>query len=266
MLTEYIGNIARKKGVGPLLAIEAAKTKLAHKIGQASGLFYVPKVLNLDEERGVLDFERLRGLSTLYQLAIDKDARSLELYEKAGQALAVVHERLVLPDEMKYELPSEWMNSSDENVFIHGDFACVNVCLHEPSGQLVILDWSAAPLIGRTPTFGSPYFDVLWFASCVFRGAPSKKVFSWNAEEMTDAFLRGYAKAASDKKLNRFSDYLPKICRLQRKMIWCLARRKYPLRAPVYIFSQMFMFIRFHRFLRKYRRQGSRIFAKDSGQ
>ena len=251
MLTEYIGNIARKKGVGPLLAIEAAKTKLAHKIGQASGLFYVPEVLSLDEQIGVLDFERLSDLVTLHQLAVDRDTRSLGLFEKAGRSLAVVHDQLALPDEMKYELPPEWMNSSDENVFIHGDFASVNVCLHEPSGRLVILDWSAAPLVGRSPTFGSWYFDILWFASCVFRGAPSKKVFSWNAEEMTDAFLRGYAEAASDKKLNRLSDYLPKICRLQRKMIWCLARRKYPLRVPVYILSQMFMFIRFYKFLRK---------------
>ena len=252
MLTEFIGDIARKKGAGSLLAIEAAKAKLAYEIGQVSALFYVPKVLSFDEERGVLDFERLSGLVTLHQLALKKDVRSLELFEKAGRALAAVHEQLLLPDEMKYELPSEWMNSSDENVFIHGDFASVNVCLHEPSGRLVILDWSAAPLVGRNPTFGSWYFDILWFASCVFRGAPSKKVFSWNAEEMTDAFFQGYAKTTSEKKLDRLRDYLPKICRLQRKMIWCLARRKYPLRAPVYIFSQVIMYARLYTFLRRY--------------
>ena len=253
MRTEFIGDIARKRGAGPLLAVEAAKTKLAHKIGEVSGLFYVPKVLGFDADKGLLDFERLDGLVTLHQLALIKDVRSLELFEKAGRALAVVHEQLVLPDEMKYELPSEWMNCSDENVFIHGDFASVNVCLREQSGQLVILDWSAAPLMGRTPTFGSWHFDVLWFASCVFRGAPSKRVFSWNAEEVTDAFFRGYAKTTSEKKLGRLRAYLPAICRLQRRMIWCLAGRKYPLRAPVYMCSQVIMYARLYKFLRGYR-------------
>jgi tRNA A-37 threonylcarbamoyl transferase component Bud32 len=252
MLTEFIGDVARKKGAGSLLAVEATKTKLARKMGQVSGLFYVPKVLSFDADKGVLDFERLGGLVTLHRLAVDRDVRSLELFEKAGRALAVVHEQLVLPDEMKYGLPSEWMSCSDEHVFIHGDFASVNVCLHKPSGQLVILDWSAAPLIGRTPTFGSRHFDILWFASCAFRGAPIGRVLRWNAEEMTGAFFQGYAKTASEKKLEGIRSHLPKICRLQRKMIWCLARRHRPLIATAYIFSQMFMFVRFYKFLRKY--------------
>ena len=252
MLAELIGNIARKKGAGPILAIEAAKTKLAREIGQASGLFYVPRVLDLDQETGVLDFERLDGLVTLHKLAVDKDVRSLELFEKAGRALAVVHEQLVLPDAMKYELPSEWMGSSDENVFIHGDFACVNLCLHEPSRRLVILDWSAAPLIGRTPTFGSRYFDILWFASCIFRGGPNRKMWCWNAEEMTEAFLRGYEKTAPEKNLDRFRTYLPKICRLQRRMVLHLARRRTTFRATGYLVSQTFMYIRFHKFLQRH--------------
>jgi len=58
----------------------------------------------------VLDFERLDELSTLLDLAIRKDKRLYELLERAGRALAVVHEQLTLPDEMKQNLPAEWRN------------------------------------------------------------------------------------------------------------------------------------------------------------
>ena len=249
---EFIGDIARKKASPFLLAIEATKTKLAGEIGKDSGLFYVPQVLNFDEKKGVLDFERLSGLATLLQLAIDKDARLLEFSEKAGRSLAVIHDQLVLPDEMKHELPPEWMDQPDKNVFIHGDFACINVCLHQPTGRLVILDWSAAPVIGRKPTFGSRYFDILWFVSCAFRGAPGIRILSWNAEGIADAFLKGYAKHSSAHNLNSFKDYLPKIYQLQKKKVCRLARQRSPLRAAAYICPQVVMYARMHTFLRHY--------------
>jgi len=249
---EFIGDIARKKANPSLSAIEAAKTELAVEIGKDSGLFYVPRLLNFDRDKGILDFERLHSLVTLLQLAINKDGRLLEYSEKAGMALAVIHEQLVLPDEMKHELPTEWIDSTGENVFIHGDFACINVCLNEPAGQLVILDWSAAPIIGRTPTFGSRYFDILWFISCAFRGAPGIRFLSWDAEGMADAFLKGYVKRSSAQNLNRFKDYLPKIYKLHRKKAWQLTRRRNPLRAAAYICPQMVMYSRLHKFLHSY--------------
>jgi len=249
---EFIGDIARKKASPSLLAIEATKTKLAGEIGKDSGLFYVPRVLNFDQDKGVLDFERLSGLVTLLQLAIDKDVRLLEFSEKAGRALQVIHKQLILPGRIKYALPEEWMDWPDKNVFIHGDFASINVCLHEPSGRLVILDWSAAPIVGRTPTFGSRYFDILWFVSCVFRSAPRVRFLSWDAEGIADAFLKGYLKHSSAQNLGRFKDYLTNICRLHRKKVRYLARKRSPLRAVAYICPQIVMYVRLCRFLRNY--------------
>jgi len=251
---EFIGDIVRKTGELSMLAVEATKASRAFEIGKASGLFYVPKVVNFDAKEQVLEFERLSDLATLLDLAIRKDQRLPGLLKRAGQALAVVHEKLVLPEEMKCELPPEWMDSPDEDVFVHGDFACINVCFHEPSGALVILDWSAAPLVGRTPTFGSRYFDILWFVNCLFGGVPNKRVLSWDAEGMADAFLKGYAKEASPEKLNRLQDYLPKICRLQRKNIrYLLGRQNSPIRAAAYLFAQALMYPRLYMFLRKYK-------------
>ncbi|KPK43184.1 MAG: hypothetical protein AMJ65_06490 [Phycisphaerae bacterium SG8_4] len=248
---EFVDDIARKTGQANLLVVEAAKASRALEIGKDTGLFSVPKVVNLDAEAGVLEFERLSGLETLLDLAVRKDRRLPELLEKAGRALAAIHAELTLPQEMKHELQAEWMNCCDDNVFIHGDFACVNVCFHDPSDELVILDFSAAPMVGRTATFGSRYFDILLFMSSLFHGAPYRSVLSWDAGIMAGTFLRGYVKAAPRVNLNKLKDNAPKICRLQRKNMWHLSRQRAPLRAVGYILCQMLMYVRFCLFLRK---------------
>ena len=246
---ECRGDIFRKAADARILAVEAAKASRASEIGKDSGLFCVPKVINLDTGSGVLEFERLSGLVTLLDLAVRKDPRLPALLEKAGQALAAIHEKLILPEEMKCEMLPEWMGNADENVFIHGDFACINVCFHEPSGELVIVDWSAAPAVGRTPTFGSRYFDILLFISSLFHAAPWRRILSWDGKGMALAFLRGYRGAAPQIALGKLKDYAPKISRLQRKNISAMARRRRPLRAIGYVGCHMLMHARLYSFL-----------------
>lgn len=252
---ECRSDIFRKAADARILAIEAAKASRALEIGKDSGLFSVPKVVNFDSGAGVLEFEKLSGLVTLLDLAVRKDPRLPGLLEKAGQALAAVHEKLILPEEMKCEMPPEWMGPSDENVFIHGDFACINVCFHEPSGGLVIVDWSAAPVVGRTPTFGSRYFDILLFISSLFHAAPWRRILRWDGKGMALAFLRGYRSAAPQITLSKVKDYASKIGRLQRKNIPVMARRRRPLRAAGYVGCHMLMHARLYLFLRS--RKGS---------
>jgi hypothetical protein len=248
---EVVGEIVRKTVESSLLAVEAAKASRAFEIGRDSGLFSVPKVVNFDDEAGVLEFERLSDLVTLLDLAVRKDQRLPELLKKAGQALAIVHKKLILPGEMKHELPQEWMAPTGENVFIHGDFACINVCFHEPTNELILLDWSAAPMVGRMPTFGSRYFDMLMFVSSLFHGAPWRQAFDWNAKEMADIFLRGYGEVAPEVKLNKLKSYASQICRLQRKNIRLLAAQRQSLRAAGFICHQMLMNFRLHLFLHR---------------
>ncbi|UCC98169.1 MAG: hypothetical protein JSW66_20275 [Phycisphaerales bacterium] len=249
---ELIGDLIRKTGEPSLLAIEAAKAARGFEIGKDSGLFCVPRVVNFDAETGVLDFEHFSGLVTLLDLAVRRDGRLAGLLEKAGRALAVVHETLTLPESMKHGLPPEWTGPSDENAFIHGDFACINVCFHETSGELVLVDWSAAPLVGRMPTFGSRYFDILLFISSLFHGAPCREVLSWEAADMSRAFLEGYRKAAPHVKLTRLKAYASMICRLQRRNVLQLARRRRPLTAAGYLCCQMLMHARLWSFLHKH--------------
>ena len=249
---DLIGDVVRKRGEPNLLAIEAAKASRGLDIGKESNLFRVPKVVAFDAEAGLLDFERLDGLVTLLDLAVREDRRLAGLLEKAGKAAAIIHEKLILPEAMKHELPPQWSGPSEQNVFIHGDFACINVCYHETSDELVIVDWSAAPLVGRTPTFGSRYFDILMFVSSLFHGAPCQRVLTWNAPSMARAFLRGYHKAAPQVKLSGIKDQVRLICRLQRKNLWQLTRQKRPLPAVAYACCQMLQHARLCLFLREY--------------
>ncbi len=246
---ELMGDFVRKTGESSLLAIEAAKASRGLDIGRDSGLFRVPKVVSFDADAGLLDFERFDDLVTLLDLAVLKDGRLAGLLEKAGRALAAIHEKLTLPETMKYELPPQWLGPCKHNVFIHGDFACINVCYRERSGDLVILDWSAAPSVGRIPTFGSRYFDILMFISSLFHGAPCRHVLSWGAPAMSRAFLAGYRSAAPDLKPGRMKHYARLICRLQRENHRQLARRKPPLAAAGYICCQMLMNARLRLFL-----------------
>ena len=245
-----IDEIVRKTGEPNLLDIEAEKASRAFEIGRDSGLFSVPKVVNVDAEAGVLEFERLTDLVTLLDLAVRKDKRLSGLLKKTGQALAAVHEKLVLPEAMKHELPPDWIAPAGENVFIHGDFACINVCFHEPSEELVLLDWSAAPSVGRTPTFGSRYFDILMFVSTLFHGAPWREALSWNAKEMAETFLRGYGETVT---LDKLKDYTSQICQLQRRNIRQLAARRQTFRAAGFIWHQLLMHIRLCLFLKRYK-------------
>ena len=245
---EIVGEIIRKTGEPDTLAIEAAKASKAFNIGKDCGLFYVPKVVNFDAKTGVLEFERLNGLVTLLDMAARKDKRLFELLKKAGQALAVVHEKLVLPEEMKHELPAEWMASPGENVFIHGDFAGFNLCFDESSGRLVILDWSSAPFLGQNATYGSRFFDIIWLVIFIFYGAPRRCLFNWDAQGMANAFLSGYAERHPEIIQHLSGDFKPLMRRYYRKTVWYLAKQRSWYKAARYLLYQLMIYPRFARY------------------
>jgi aminoglycoside phosphotransferase (APT) family kinase protein len=245
---EIIKDIIRKTGEPDMLAIEAAKASKAFEIGKDCGLFYVPKVVKLDTNAGVLEFERIDGLVTLLDLAARKDLRLFELLNKAGQALSVIHEKLVLPENMKHELPAEWMACPGDNVFIHGDFAGFNLCFDEPAGRLVILDWSSAPLLGNIATYGSRFFDTIWFVSFIFYGAPRRCLFNWDASSMADAFLDGYAERHPEIIQRLSIDFLPLMRRYYRKTVWYLAKQRSWYKAARYLLYQLLIYPRFARY------------------
>ena len=250
---EFISTIARKIGNPFILAIESTKSILAHEIGKNSGLFYVPRVLNFDSKAGILDFERIEGLICLQELVIAEDRRLFSLLRKIGQGVAIIHEQLTLPNEMKHEFPPEWVESSGKNVFLHADLSCRNVCYQEQTETLVILDWSGAPLIGRMLTYGSRFFDILWFIGCFFRGTHKRKNSDFSAETMANIFLKSYAHNISAEDWSGLSNYVSKICDLQKKNIWYLEQQLSFPRIIASVMIQLLMYKRFSSFLRCYK-------------
>ena len=195
---EFIGDIARKTADPSHLRVEAEKSRLAGRIGERSDLFRVPRVLNFDEQAGVLDFERIPDLITYTELVMQRQGPYEELASRAGRALAHVHAELVLHDEMRTPLPPEWLGSERPDVCLHGDFTSNNICVDLGDMSLVIVDWSGAPLVGRGPTVGPGCFDVVWFVRHLSMVAPFAQTLRWPAETLCNRFIRGYVEEASE--------------------------------------------------------------------
>lgn len=180
-----------------LMRVEVAKARSGWAIGQSSGLFRAPRVLEYDDSRGLARFERLRGLQPIRNL-FAQSGSCLPLFERVGRCLAVIHAELVLPDEMKVPLPEVIPLGQQDQVFLHGDLTMKNV-LVQPDGGIVILDWQMTARYGELATWGTRYFDVGWFLNCLFveqSYAPLSLSFHWQVERHAKAFLNGYCAAA----------------------------------------------------------------------
>ena len=142
---------------------------------------------------------------------------------------------------------------SDDNVFIHGDFTLRNVCFEKTTGQLVITDWSAAPLLGRIGTYGSRFVDIIWFLNYIFLAVPRECLFSWDAPGMADAFLSGYMKHRPETTQRLYRDFKPLTRHYYHKAVWCLAQQRSWYKATRYLLYQLLIYPRFAYYHRGHR-------------
>jgi hypothetical protein len=158
------------KRSGPALGrIEYEKTRRAREIADDSGLFAVPAIRSFDEESGVIEFERLLGSEPLGTV-LAAGRYPATLLGRLGRSLALVHDRLTLPDDAIIELPTAWMDPDAPGSFIHGDFNVVNVQYVASDDTLVLLDWVGTDTISESATYGPAYFDLAWFIhTMIFR-------------------------------------------------------------------------------------------------
>ena len=54
-----------KQGLPELMSVEAEKTRKAHEIGKACGLFRVPEVLDYDPDTGIAKLERIDSMQSI---------------------------------------------------------------------------------------------------------------------------------------------------------------------------------------------------------
>jgi hypothetical protein len=181
-----------KTSAPKLMCVEVEKTLRACKIGEDCGLFCVPKVLDYDNDEGVAVFERLPLISPVANI-LKKTKNCNSIVEQIGSALAVIHRELTLPDDMTIELPQEFRLAGTE-VYFHGDFNGVNVCIVPNAPSILILDWQMTGQHGGEATYGSRYFDLLWFINYLLWTPNYKFLFNDTVNKVAKLFLESYFK------------------------------------------------------------------------
>jgi tRNA A-37 threonylcarbamoyl transferase component Bud32 len=189
---EFRETVVRKGGPPYAIHVEAEKSRRAAVIGARTGLFGVPPVINVDSNFRWIDFERLYNIAELRGLILQgHPIATYPLLERVGRSLAAVHEQLTLDDTMKCALEDSGVDMPGEHVFLHGDFTARNVCVDLRTKDIVIVDWLTSRVVGETATFGSRFFDVIWFAFDLF-SAYNMREPQWRRSPYVNAFLRGY--------------------------------------------------------------------------
>ena len=186
---EFGKNTVTKTALPDLMRVEVEKTRRAFEIGKECAQFRVPEVLDYDEARGVAVFERLDIKPVLKAVPWGKQRSALA--KNLGVSLAIIHRELTLPDSMHVALPEELASPHDE-VFLHGDVSVQNVCVGASWPPITILDWQTTPLYGGRATYGTRYFDILWFITNLIYNPYTRFLFSNPVAPVARAFMESY--------------------------------------------------------------------------
>ncbi len=198
-----------------LMRIEIEKTQRALEISRRCGCFRVPRVLDFDEDAGVAVFERFHGIKAA-GTAIHSRMHGELLAGILATALAIIHRELQLPSDMVCPLPSE-LSSHGNDVFIHGDLSTENVCFDERDSSIVIFDWQMTGMHGGRATYGTRYFDVVWFINNLIYRPRLRYLFGNPLASIMRKFIRTYFEEAAvryDK--DGFSHYVERFFRTKR--------------------------------------------------
>ena len=162
---------------------ELNRSRLGGEVARNSGLFRVPEILEYDEAKSEITFERIRGLRPLRVLLTDP--RNRGLLERAACALAAIH--------------GSGPESAKPDVMWHGDFGLGNLLFTENPDELFIIDWCNAFWTGEPPdrSVGPASFDLGILLLSLFPHRIGGRDRIPDRESLATSFLEGYA-AATD--------------------------------------------------------------------
>ncbi len=213
-----------KTGEPGLVRVEVEKTRRGGMIGRDSGLFRVPRVIEFDPDRGVTVFEKIDGLIP-YREAFAFGPAYREAATLLGEALAVIHRELILPEDMVEPLPRPLVLPGRE-VFLHGDFSVYNIC-RDKEGRLVIIDWQMTGVHGGRATWGTPCFDLLWFINNLFYRPTLHHLLAREPISVARSFLGGYYRASPDApRAAVLADYADRFFSFKRPLRRANANRR----------------------------------------
>jgi tRNA A-37 threonylcarbamoyl transferase component Bud32 len=188
---------------------EFLASKAGQTIGEASGLFYSPKIFEYNRDQSWIKFEFIPGLTALGNFLSSKDVQLFELLKKAGLILGFIHDNLYL--EKINPIP-KWFDCEGRHVFLHGDFNLSNIQYDHQNNRIVIIDWSLSPRIRETGNWGVCYFDVVWMINSIFTFPPYMKFDYEYRKDLADAFFESYLQSSGNKldthKFNRLGKKL----------------------------------------------------------
>jgi hypothetical protein len=205
--TIQFGNRTITKRTAPdLMKVEVEKARQGYEIGKECGLFRVPKVLDYDETKGIAVFERIEQIQPIHNV-IFKANQIKPILEMAGRSLAIIHQKLTLPRKMTIALPPE-IDSPETKVFLHGDFNGYNVCFEKHSSKIIVLDWQTTVLHGGCATYGSRYFDLIWFVDYILWNPTLRYIWGDPVNPLIKVFIKSYFEEAGIlDHTERFSQY-----------------------------------------------------------
>ncbi len=170
-----------------LMSIEVQKTLNAYDLARDSCLFRVPRIIEYDQDTGICIQERIHGLLPISAVIYQRP----DLVLKIAHVLAVIHESLKLSQNMTIPLPNE-LDSDGSKVYIHGDFNGQNVCYAPQSNDIVVLDWQMTSRHGGLSTFGTRYFDLIWFINYCIWTPSFRHLFHDPITLLSKSFLSTY--------------------------------------------------------------------------
>ncbi|MCA9230518.1 MAG: phosphotransferase [Planctomycetales bacterium] len=133
--------------------IEVAKALCMERALEACPTMSTPRLLEADEVKGELVFERIKDPQPLRP---DMPCRR---FEDVGSLLSFIHQELRLPSELTIVRKVD--EGCDSLVYIHGDFQPGNLAIS--GDQLVVFDWGVRPWGDEMFTCSSPVVDLASF-------------------------------------------------------------------------------------------------------
>jgi hypothetical protein len=186
----FTNNTVIKTNDPNLMRIEVEKSQRAYQIGKSCGLFIVPEILEYDEDKGITIFRRIEGIRPI-DSAVSFGREYTNLADVLGKSLAIIHKELTLPSDMIIPLPNEF-NLEGSDVFLHGDLSTMNVCISSNWPPIVILDWQMTSVHGGVATYGTKYFDLMWFINNLLYRTTIKHFYSDPVTPVSLKFLTAY--------------------------------------------------------------------------
>ena len=80
---------------------------------------------------------------------------------------------------------------------MHGDYNGVNICVGKSLKPIVIFDWQMTSVHGGKATYGSRYFDIIWFINYLIWTPTIRYLFVDPVTSVAKLFIESYFKESS---------------------------------------------------------------------